>query len=249
MLLALNWKMNPETLAQALSLLEETKKLMAKASGKAIVAAPAIYLRPLIERYKGKALCFATQNIHTEKSGAFTGEISAFQAKDLGCTYTLAGHAERRMVGETDEDVRKKVGAALAADLSPVICIGEKLRDAHSGEHLEAIRSQLTSALAEVGPPSAKKIIVAYEPVWAIGAKEPMKASEMHETTIFIRKILWEKYDKAALKVPILYGGAILDETHATLMMKESEVNGFLLGRASVDIERLRTLINALGRL
>ena len=249
MFLVLNWKMNPETLEQALDLFESIKKAAAKMSGKTIVAPPALFLRSISEKYKGKFISFAIQNIHTEKTGAFTGEISAAQAKSVGCEFVLVGHFERRVIGEDDDDVRKKVSAALDSGLSPIICIGEKVRDPHSGEHLEYIKRQITNTLSEVTTLQAKKIIIAYEPVWAIGATEPMKAPQMHEMTIFIRKILWEKYDKLALKIPILYGGAILDDVHATNMVKESEVNGFLLGRASIDSERLHVLISSLSKI
>lgn len=249
MFLVLNWKMNPETLVQAALIFEETKKAAIRFPGKIIVTPPALYVRPLLEKYKGRTISFAVQNIHIARSGAFTGDISAQQAKDVGCAHVLIGHAERRAIGETDEDVRKKVAVALGAGLSPIICIGEKTRDSQSGEYLEAIKNQLAIALHDVDAALSKRVLIAYEPVWAIGATEPMKASQMHEMTIFIRKVLWERYEKAALKIPILYGGAILDEAHATRMVKESEVNGFLLGRASIDPERLRALMMALSKV
>ena len=249
MLLVLNWKMNPETLADAKTIFEATKKAVARASKiKAVIAPPAFFLHALAGAYKGRSVVFAAQDIHTDMSGAFTGEVSARQAKATGASHVIIGHAERRKMGETNEDVRKKVGAALKAGLTPVICIGENSRD-HSGEYLEVIKQQLATALADVGQADAKKAVIAYEPVWAVGADKPMGAREMHEMTIFIRKMLWEKYEKAANTIPILYGGAVLDPEHAVQIAKESEVDGFLLGRASVDIPKLPPLVSALGKL
>lgn len=248
MLLILNWKMNPETLAEAKTIFEATKNAVARGKGvKAVIAPPAFFLHALASSYKGRSLAFAAQNIHMEASGAFTGDVSARQARSVGASYVIVGHAERRKTGETNDDVRRKVSAALATGLIPVICIGESARD-HSGEYLECIKQQLVSALADVDKASAKKVIIAYEPVWAIGARQPMEPQQMHETTIFIRKILWEKYERAAHAIPILYGGAILDHEHAVHIAKESEVDGFLLGRASIDAEKFAPLMHALNR-
>lgn len=248
MLLVLNWKMYPETFAEAKAVFEMIKKASARGSGiDTIAAPPALFLHAFAGRFNGHRITFAAQNIHTELHGAFTGDVSAPQAKSIGASYVIIGHAERRKIGETDDDVRKKVASALAAGLNPIVCIGESVRD-HEGSHLEAIKQQMTVGLADVPKSLAKRVIIAYEPVWAIGAEKPMDARTMHEMTIFIRKILWEKYEKAALQIPILYGGAILNEESAVAMVKESEVNGFLLGRMSVDKEKLPTLYSALAQ-
>lgn len=249
MLLILNWKMNPQTLAEAKTIFEATKNAAARAKEvKAVVAPPAFFLHALAGSYKGRSLVFAAQNIHTETKGAFTGDVSARQAQTAGASYAIIGHAERRKIGETNEDVRKKVAMAFATELTPVICIGESMRD-QSGDYLEFIRQQIVSALADVDKVVAKRAVVAYEPVWVVGADKPMEAQQMHEMTIFIRKVLWEKYEKAANAIPILYGGAILDYEHAVHIAKESEVDGFLLGRASIDTAKLAPLMNALNRL
>ena len=248
MLLVLNWKMYPETLTEAKAVFETIKKASARASGiDTIAAPPAFFLHAFAGNYKGRSIRFAAQNIHAEPHGAFTGEISASQAKSVGASYVIIGHAERRKAGETDDDVKKKVASALAAGLDPIICIGENSRD-HEGSHLEVIKQQLAMGLADVPKSLAKRIVIAYEPVWAIGAEKPMDARTMHEMTIFIRKLLWEKFEKVALQIPILYGGAILNEESAVAMVKESEVNGFLLGRMSIDKEKLPALYSALSK-
>lgn len=248
MLLVLNWKMYPETLAEAKAVFETIKKASARGSGiDTIAAPPAFFLHTFAGGYKGRSITFAAQNIHTEPHGAFTGDVSAPQAKSIGASYAIIGHAERRKIGETDDDVRKKVTSALAVGLNPIVCIGESSRD-HEGAYLDVIKQQLTTALTDVPKTLAKKIIVAYEPVWAIGAEKPMDTHTMHEMTIFIRKLLWEKYEKTALQIPILYGGAILNEESAVAMLQESEVNGFLLGRMSVDKEKLPLFYSALAK-
>jgi triosephosphate isomerase (TIM) len=248
MILVLNWKMKPETLREAKKIFEATKTVATRSKKiKTIVAPPAFFLHPIASSYKGRTVSFAAQNIHEKQIGSFTGEVSATQAHDVGATYAIVGHSERRKIGESDDDVRKKVAIALATGLSPVICIGENMRD-HSGEYLEVVKRQVAAALSDVQQAQVKKVIIAYEPVWAIGADEPMEATLMHEMTIFIRKLLWERYGKTAMSVPILYGGAILDDEHAVEMVKESEVNGFILGRASVDMHKLPILFAALSR-
>ena len=249
MLVAFNWKMNPASLAEAHAIADVVKKASVKAKGvESVIIPPAVFLPTLASTHRAQGIHFGVQNIHTEQGGAFTGDISAIQAKDAGASYALVGHAERRKVGETNDDVHKKVLAAIASGLAPIICIGESARD-HSGEYLEFIKSQLSVALADVSKSHMKKVVIAYEPVWAIGATEPMKPEHMHEMTIFIRKILWEKYEKAGRAVPILYGGAILNAEHAVEMAKESEVDGFLLGRLSIDSEKLPTIFESLSDL
>lgn len=235
MLLVFNWKMNPETLKQAKNVFEATVAAMTNMRAvRAIVAPPAVFLHALKVGYRGRTMSFAIQNIHFDTHGAHTGDISARQAKDIGASYAIIGHAERRALGENDDDVRKKVKAILREGMSAIVCIGENDRD-HSGIYLELIKKQLITALIDVDKKQIKKIIIAYEPVWAIGAAEPMKATQMHEMTILIRKILWEKYGRIGLTIPILYGGSVLGGKEAESMAKESEVNGFLLGRVSVD--------------
>ncbi len=214
-----------------------------------VIIPPAVYLAALGQIYATRSIQFGIQHIHREAAGGpHTGDISAAQAKDAGATHVLIGHAERRALGETDDDVRAKVAVALAVGLTPIICIGERERD-QSGAYLEHIKLQLTTALADVKKTQAKHVVIAYEPVWAIGAKEPIRPEHMHEMTIFIRKMLWEMYAKAGRSVPVLYGGAILSAPHAVAMAKESEVDGFLVGRMSVDTEQLPLVFSALAKI
>ncbi|HET8581376.1 MAG TPA: triose-phosphate isomerase [Candidatus Paceibacterota bacterium] len=241
-----NWKMHPQTKAGARVLVSATKKAARTIRGlSVIIAAPSIFLAEAAKGPKSAKVAFAAQDIHFEKVGAFTGETSAWQAKDVGAAYTLIGHSERRAMGETDEDTRKKVAAALAAGLKPILCVGEKHRDSE-GEYLAGFSAQLMTGLADVPASKLKAVSIAYEPVWAIGGEKPMSPNLMHETSLYIRKVLSERFGKAALSVPILYGGSITEQT-AREMMTEGEVQGLLVGHVSVDPVRFATLLKSLA--
>ena len=242
-----NWKMNPEKLADAKKLFEATKKAADKARKVTIVVAPpVIFLETLTAGYRGKRLAFGIQNAHPDTNGSHTGEISLVQAQDAGATWAIIGHAERRAMGETSEDTQKKVLAALALKMTPVLCIGEKTRDS-SGEHLQVVKEQLKIGLAEVPAAKLTKIVIAYEPVWAIGATSAMKPHDMHEMAIFIRKTLFDIYGKPGLSIKILYGGSI-NEENAPDMMHEGDVEGLLVGRGSSDAKQFALLLNAIEK-
>lgn len=240
-----NWKMNPPTFREARALLEATKK--AADMGKnvsIIVAPPAIYLRELRASYRGKKLSFAAQNAHFEKSGAFTGEISLMQLKDAGISAVIIGHAERRAMGETNDDTRKKVAAALSAGIAPVLCVGEVKRGSE-GEHWSFIKEELRAGFADVPAGKIPRVVVAYEPVWAIGAATPMTPRDMHEVAIFIRKAIVELYGDKGMSVKILYGGSI-DEGSAPAMLQQGDVDGLLAGRASAEGAKMLALVRAM---
>lgn len=236
-----NWKMNPASARAAAALFAATKKAAEKAKRVTVVVAPpAIYLRDLAPK-KGRKVALALQSGRAEESGAFTGDISLAQAKDARCASALVGHAERRAAGETNEETRAKVSAALKLGLVPILCIGEQKRSP-SGEHFAFVREQLRVGLADVPSTSLKKIIVAYEPVWAIGAPAPMTPRDMHEMAIFIRKATVEFAGQTGMDVSILYGGAI-DEGNAVAMLEGGDVDGFLIGRASAEANKITALI------
>jgi triosephosphate isomerase len=240
-ILVANWKMNPETFREAKLLFEATKKAADKAKNvQVIVTPPAIFLRELSRGYRGR-IAFGIQNGFQETGGAHTGETSFVQAADARATYVLVGHAERRAMGETNEMTRAKVSGALKQELTPILCVGEQKRDG-SGEHFPFIREQLRVGLAEVPAASIKKIIIAYEPVWAIGATKPMTSRDMHEMSIFIRKTIVEFYGEGGMEVKILYGGSI-DETSGPEMLQNGDVRGLLVGRASAESYKITKLL------
>lgn len=247
-LIIANWKMNPATAKEAKKLFEETKRIAGFSKGlSVIVAPPSIFLREVCALLRGGKVGLAAQNLNAEAQGSFTGEISIPQARDAKVSHVLIGHAERRAMGETNEDTRAKVAAALAAKLTPVLCIGEKTRTSH-GEHFAYVKEQLRVGLMDVAPAKISKIIIAYEPVWAIGAKEAMHPSQMHEMSIFIRKMIVEKFGDAGMNITILYGGSI-DAKSAPAMMQGGDVKGLLVGRVSIDAKAFTELLRTLSAI
>lgn len=243
-LVVANWKMNPQTLKEAKSLFDETKRLTGLMKDlMVVVAPPAIFLRSLAEGLRKGRVALGAQNAHDEPGGAHTGEISMTQLRDAKAEYVILGHAERRAAGETDDDVRRKVDAALSAGLTPIICVGEKSRE--GTEHFTLVREQVRTALLAVAPARISKLIIAYEPIWAIGAKEAMKPREMHEMAIFIRKTVVERHGEGGHQLRILYGGAV-DGSNAAAMLREAEVKGFLVGRATSEKAKLTELLRAI---
>ena len=242
-----NWKMNPKTLGEAKKLYRATKKTAGKTRGLVVVVTPpVVFLHVLAKGKRGKNIVFAVQNAHSEIGGAYTGEVSFAQAKDAGATYAIIGHAERRATGETNDDVRKKVATALETSVTPIICIGENQRS-ESGEHFGVVKEQIHAAYTNVPQKKVGATIVAYEPVWAVGGDAAMKPHDMQEMAIFIRKCVAEIYAPTNLSVfpTILYGGAI-DAGNAAAMLKDGDVDGFLVGRASADIKKVTALFDAL---
>lgn len=245
-LIVANWKMNPPSMREAKKLLEATKRAVEHTHGiSVVVAPPALYLRELRAAYHGKKITFAAQNAHAEAGGAFTGEISMRQVKDSHASYVLIGHAERRAAGETNEDTRKKIAAALAAGLIPIFCIGEASRSG-DGEYFEFVRTQIQIGLGDTPSTKISHIVIAYEPVWAIGAESAMSPRDMHEMAIFIRKTIVDQHGAGGHVVKILYGGSI-EEKNASAMLAHGDVDGLLAGRSSADPERITLLLEAIG--
>ncbi len=193
-------------------------------------------------------LFYGIQNIAKEKAGAYTGEISAVMAKGIGASYALVGHSERRMMGETNEDVAKKVALLLERNIRPVVCVGEKAVDEHAG-HLAFIKEQLVKGLAGVSSSDITDIIIAYEPVYAIGAKNPVTSHEIHQRNVFIKKVLADIYDKTkAFEIPILYGGSVNFE-NAKELVKGGHVDGLLVGRDSLNADNFIQILKEIDSL
>jgi len=242
-----NWKMNPPTFREAKALFEAAKKAaQAGPNISLIIAPPAIYLRELAAGYRGTKVFFAVQNAHAEASGAWTGETSMAQARDAGAGYVLIGHSERRAMGETNDDTRKKVSAALSLKMIPILCVGETSR-LSSGEHFSIIAEQLLAGIKDVPPAKISKVIIAYEPIWAIGGEVTMSPRDMHTMAIFIRKTIVGVYGDVGHKVRILYGAAV-GEKNAVAMMKDGDVRGFIVGHVSTNAERFTALLRALQK-
>lgn len=240
-----NWKMNPSTVREAKILFDATRKTAERCPKVTlIITPPAIYLYALASNYKGTEISFAAQNAHFEASGARTGETSIAQARDAGAKYILVGHSERRAMGETNEDTGKKVSASLAQKMTPILCVGETERES-SGEHLKIVGEQLRAGLADVAPAKISKVIIAYEPVWAIGGETTMSPRDMHSMAIFIRKTIVGIYGDIGHSMKILYGASV-GEKNALAMLREGDVRGFIVGHVSTNAERFAALLKVL---
>ncbi len=243
-LIVCNWKMNPASLKVARSLFDGTKKQIANLDKvHVIVAPPAVFLPALAQSYRGKRITFAAQTIANETDGSYTGELSATQMKDAGAAHTIIGHAERRVLGETDADMHAKVHEALRLKLKVILAVGEAERDAH-GAYITTIREQIATALADVPPTRLKDITIAYEPVWAIGALEAPDAHAVHQMILLVRKILVEQCGDRGARMRILYGGAV-NEDNAESICAVPDIGGVLVGRASLEPMRLKGIIRA----
>jgi triosephosphate isomerase (TIM) len=234
LLVVANWKLNPPTLKEAHALLKNTKRALPRArSADVIICPPLPFLFALA---KGeRSLAFGAQDVSAQIAGAYTGEVSATMLKSVGASYAIIGHSERRALGESDAEVSKKLRIALDEKITPILCVGELERD-EQGSHLAVLADQLTNSLASVLRGEIAKIIIAYEPVWAIGrrAEDALDAHGVHGTVIFIRKILSDRYGREyAEKVRILYGGSV-EPGNVHALVRESGVSGFLVGHASL---------------
>ena len=229
-----NWKNNPNSLAEAKILLKELGKnrlLYKKIS--LFIAPPLVYFEQVLEKVSGFAK-LASQDFPSLGRGTFTGAVTADILRSFGVRLSIIGHSERRALGETDENVSKKAKLALKDGITPLVCVGERVHD-HDGEHFEVLRQQIEASLSGLGKNEVSKIILAYEPIWAIGksAKDAVKPAELAETVIYIRKVLSDLYGhKTASGVPILYGGSV-EPANAERLWQETGVSGFLVGHAS----------------
>lgn len=217
------------------------------ASKRIIVAPTFVNLYPIVEITQNTAIEVAAQNMHFAQSGAFTGEISATMLKGIGVNIVILGHSERRsMFNETDEMLVKKVESALQNKMEIIFCFGEMLEDRKSGNHFNVVEQQLTNALFQLNESAWKQIILAYEPVWAIGTGEtasPEQAQEMHA---FIRQIVSKKYSQElANDVSILYGGS-MKASNAKELLSNSDVDGGLIGGAALNAAEFTAIIKSM---
>jgi len=233
-----NWKMNLNR-ASAVALAEG---LAEKAEGVGevdlAVCPPSLYLDAVASAIAGSKIGLGAQNVYHESEGAFTGEISVAMLCDIGCKYVILGHSERRHVlGETDEEVNKKVHAALGAGLCPIVCVGELLSERESGETLRVIRGQFDGSLAGLSAEQMVKLVIAYEPVWAIGTGKVATPEQAEEVHLDLRKIIADRYnERVAQSVRIQYGGSVKPDNAAELL-GQPDIDGALVGGASLKVE------------
>ncbi|PWM99279.1 triose-phosphate isomerase [Massilioclostridium coli] len=244
-IIAGNWKMNKNR-AEAKELIEAMKPLVADANCGVVICVPFTNLETAMELTKGTNIKVGAENVHFEKSGAFTGEISADMLTEMGVEYVVIGHSERRQYfGETDHTVNLRTKAAVEAGLKPIVCVGEMLEDRENGITAELVAMQVKLALKDITKEQLKNIVIAYEPVWAIGTGKTATADQAAEVCGLIRETVASIYDKeAADAMTIQYGGSMNPKNAAELLGKE-DIDGGLIGGASLKAPDFAAIVEA----
>ena len=245
-IIAGNWKMN-KTPAETRALIEELKAAVSRVKWCEIVlCVPAVDIPAALKATKGFKASVGAQNMHWEKNGAYTGEISADMLAELGVKYVIIGHSERRQYfGETDVTVNTTVHAALNAGLRPIVCVGESLTQREQGVTIEVIRQQVKIAMGGVEPTQVKRVVIAYEPIWAIGTGKTATADQAEEVCGWIRDCVRELYGaRVARAVTIQYGGS-MNAGNAAELLSKLDVDGGLIGGASLKAPDFAAIINA----
>ena len=233
-IIAGNWKMN-NTIAAGTKLVKELAPLVKDAKADVVVCPTSTALAAVAAELKGTNVHVGAQNVHWEKSGAFTGEISTEMLNEIGVDYVVLGHSERRdYFGETDEGVNKRAKAAFAAGITPIICCGESLEIREAGTYLDFVAGQIKAALDGFTADEAAKLVIAYEPIWAIGTGKTATFEQAEEVCAHIRKTVAEKFNQSAADaIRIQYGGSVKPATIKGLMEKPN-VDGALVGGAAL---------------
>ncbi len=248
-IIAGNWKMN-KTLSEAKVFVDAVKdNVPANDVVDAVVAGPNIFTQKLVEWTEGTDLKVAAQNSHFEDDGAFTGETSPKALADLGTDYVIIGHSERRDIfHETNEDVNKKAHAVLNHGMTPIICVGESLEQRESGETDAWISEQIEAALEGISADQVKELVIAYEPIWAIGTGKTATSEQANETIHAARQTVAKLYDEATAEaVRIQYGGSVKPDNIAELLA-QSDIDGALVGGASLEADSFLKLLEAANK-
>jgi triosephosphate isomerase (TIM) len=245
-LIAGNWKMNLDRAAGVRLAAGVAEVARERTQLDVAVCPPFVYLEAVAGALAGSPVALGAQDMYHQPSGAFTGEVSAAMLLDVGCRYVILGHSERRhILGETDQDVNRKVHAALAAGLTPIVCVGEKLDQREAGQTGEVVRRQFDGSLAGLTPEHVARVVIAYEPVWAIGTGKTATPDQAEEVQADLRTIVAQRYnDELAATVRILYGGSVTAANAADLLAQPS-VDGVLVGGASLKLEEFSGIIAA----
>ncbi|HEX8958267.1 MAG TPA: triose-phosphate isomerase [Solirubrobacterales bacterium] len=240
---AANWKMH-KTAAEAAQFVEALLPKVEGAGAEVVICPSFLALREVVERCRGSAVRVAAQNMHEAGSGAFTGEVSAPMLGEVGVDAAILGHSERRQLfGESDEALARKLPAALGAGLEPILCVGESEEERDSGRTESVLERQLETDLAEVASARLPDLVVAYEPIWAIGTGRTATPEQAQETIAFVREVLRKRGSEAG-RVRILYGGSVKPGNAAELLA-QPDIDGALVGGASLDPDDFAAIVNA----
>lgn len=246
-----NWKMYPRSEREARTIFSGIKKASAKVThAKVVLCPPHLFVSPLLSLARSGRVILGAQNSSHADEGALTGETSPYALSRIGAKYVIAGHSERRGMGETNEDVAKKISAIAKNGMTAILCVGERERDP-GGAYFTEVKEQLRASLSGFPSTLTRRLIIAYEPIWAIGvkAKKPAEPGDFREMSILIKRQLVESFGKkAGFSVPILYGGSV-DDLNAEGFLTEGKADGFLVGRASLDVKKFSTIIAITERI
>ena len=243
-----NWKMN-KTATEAAALIDELIPAVKDAGCEVVICTPFTSLVTAVEKTRGTNIHVGAENVHFEKSGAFTGEISADMLVDLGVEYVITGHSERRQYfAETDETVNKRTKAALDAGLRVIVCVGESLAQREQGVTEELVRMQTKIALLGVSAEEMARVIIAYEPVWAIGTGRTATAEQAEEVCAAIRKVLGEMYGEAVAEATTIQYGGSMNAGNADELLHKPDVDGGLIGGASLKADAFGAIVAAAGK-
>lgn len=240
-----NWKMNPQDQETAAALALNIKKMVGRKelSVDVCIAPPFVFLSIVASKLKKSAVLLGAQTVSGSEKGAFTGEVSTGMLKGFGATHVIVGHSERRAHGQTDAQVHAQVMQVLRARMTAVLCVGELARDAQ-GDYFTTVEAQLRAALTGIPVSSLKNIVIAYEPVWAIGTGKQAHPEDVQEMKLFIQKCIAELFDRKAVpKVRIIYGGSVSKDT-AQELLEGGNVDGFLIGGASLRADEFTTIVS-----
>lgn len=235
-ILVANWKNFPASLPEAKDLLTNLKKKAELYKKLRLIITPPLPYLGLVAEKAGKMVELGAQNLFPQEKGSHTGEVGVDILKSFGVKVVIVGHSERRALGETAVDVALKAQVAIKSGLSPLICFGEKSRDT-DGEHFQFLQEELKTLLSGINKKDLGKVMLAYEPIWAIGKQSagPIDPLDLSQTILFVKKVLTDLFGReSAEKVAILYGGSV-DESNAGLLLRNSGVRGLLVGRASLN--------------
>ena len=243
-----NWKMN-NTPAQTTALINEMKPLVAGADCVVVICTPFVDLQAALDAAAGSNIKIGAENCHWAESGAFTGEVSAPMLKAMGVPYVIIGHSERRQYfGETDETVNKRVRAALDNGLTVILCVGEVLEEREQGVTFEIVGKQTKVALQGVTADELKNVIIAYEPVWAIGTGKTATADQADEVNGYIRQVICELYGKEAADAFVVQYGGSMNAKNADELVAKENVDGGLIGGASLKAEDFSVIVKAASK-
>lgn len=242
-IIAGNWKMN-KTVSESVEFIEELKKEELDKEVECVVCAPFISLERLSIASKNTAIKLGAQNVSQYDNGAYTGEISTSMLKDLNMEYVILGHSERRQYFlETNEVINQKVQKVLSSKMTPILCVGETLEERESGKMNDVIATQIKEGLANLSFEQSKGVVVAYEPIWAIGTGKTATSDQANEMAMFIRKQLRELFQDVAEDISILYGGSVKPNNIKDIMV-QTDIDGALVGGAALKVDSFAELVN-----